>query len=98
MGNHLIDLTGPEFNGDTWTRSWTYGTYAGKTTFYEDMLTRAFMLSKPNICDPIKSSAAFALSGSYPTQTCTRYDSATGEYTVSMEDFAFREASDPVAN
>jgi hypothetical protein len=95
MGNHLIDLTGPEFNGEEWQRNFIFGVYDGKITFYEEMLTRAYLLSRPDRCNPIKSPPAVGLSGYYPTQSCIRYDSATDEYTVSMEEFTFREASDP---
>ncbi len=95
MGNHLVDLTGPEFNGEQWERNFIFGMYNGKITFYEEMLTRAYLLSQPNACNPIKSPPAVGRSGFYPTQSCIRHDSATGEYTVSMEEFVFREASDP---
>jgi len=30
MGNHLLDLTGPEFNKQPFTRTWIYGAYDGK--------------------------------------------------------------------
>jgi hypothetical protein len=30
MVNHLIDLTGPEFNRQSFTRSWIYGVYGGQ--------------------------------------------------------------------
>ncbi len=95
MGNHLIDLTGPEFNGEEWKRNFIFGVYDGKITFYEEMLTQAYLLSQPDACNEIKSPAAVGLSGYYPTQSCIRYDSATDEYTVSMEDFTYREASSP---
>jgi hypothetical protein len=95
MGNHLVDLTGPEFNGEEWKRSWIFGVYDGKVTFYEEMLSLAFMLSQPNECHPIKSPPAVERSGLYPTESCVRYDSGTGEYTVSMEGFSQREASPP---
>jgi len=94
MGNHLIDLTGPEFNKQPFTRSWIYGVYGGKVIFYEEMVTRAHMLSKPNTCTPIKSPKAVDTRGYYPTASCIRHDPATGEYTVSMEGFVLREASD----
>lgn len=97
MGNHLIDLAGPEFNGGVWERSFVFGIYDGKVTFYEEMLTMAYLLSQPDSCNPIKSPPAVGLSGYYPTQSCIRYDSATGEYTVSMEGFEFRQASQPGA-
>jgi len=95
MGNHLIDLTGPEFNGEEWKRNWIFGVYDGEITFYEEMVTRAHLLSQPNVCNPIKSAPAVGLSGFYPSQSCIRYDGASGEYTVSMEEFTYREASDP---
>jgi hypothetical protein len=95
MGNHLVDLTGPEFNGEEWKRSWIFGVYDGEVTFYEEMLTRAFLLSQPDACYPIKSPPAVAQSGFYPTESCVRHDAETGEYTVSMEGFEFREASPP---
>jgi hypothetical protein len=93
MGNHLIDPTSPEFNGKTFTRTWIYGVYDGRVTFYEEMLTREYMLSRPTACFPIKSPAAVGVAGYYPTQSCTRYHAPTNEYTVSLERFARREAS-----
>ena len=95
MGNHLIDLTGPEFNGEKWEHNFIFGVYDGKITFYEEMLTREYLLSGRNACNPIKSPPAVGLSGFYPTQSCVGYDSASGELTVSMEEFVYREASEP---
>jgi hypothetical protein len=95
MGNHLIDLTGPEFNKQPFTRSWIFGAYRGKVIFYEEMVTRAVLLNKPQSCFPIKSPKAVAISGFYPTVSCLRHQAAMGETTVSMETFAFRAASPP---
>ena len=95
MGNHLIDLTGPEFNGEEWKRSWIFGTYDGEIIFYEEMLTRAVLLSHPDACYPIKSPPAVGIRGYYPTQSCIRFDPETGEYTVSMEAFELRESTAP---
>ena len=93
MGGHLRDRTDPVFNKQPFTRSWLFGAYDGKVIFYEDMVTRAFLLSKPDTCDPIKSPKGVALSGFYPTVSCVRHDPKTGEYTVSLEKFILREAS-----
>jgi hypothetical protein len=95
MGNHLIDLTGPEFNKQPFTRSWIYGVYGGKVIFYEEMVTRAVLLNKPQSCSPIRSPKAVATSGFYPTVSCLRHNAGTGETTVSLETFAFRAASPP---
>lgn len=97
MGNHLIDVGGPEFKGEKWKRSWIYGVYDGRVIFYEEMVDRAFMLSKPNACYPIPQAEAVAVTGYYPTQTCTRYVPSKDAYTVSMEDFQLRQASAPTA-
>ncbi len=97
MGNHLIDLTGPEFNKQPFTRSWIYGIYDGRVIFYEEMVTRAHILAKPDACTPIKAPAAVAVAGYYPTVSCIRHDAASGEYTVSMERFVRRDASPPQA-
>lgn len=95
MGNHLIDLTGPEFNGGKWERNWIYGVYDGRITFYEEMLTLDYLKSRPDKCHAIKTPPAVAVSGFYPTQSCVRHDAASGDYLVSMEGFTYREASDP---
>ncbi|HSE94539.1 MAG TPA: hypothetical protein VLD61_01525 [Methylomirabilota bacterium] len=95
MGNHLIDVTSPEFHGQPFTRSWIFGVYDGKITFYEEMVTRAVLLSKPSTCFPIKSPPAVERRGLYPTRSCLRHDARTGEYTISMEAFVLREAQAP---
>ena len=94
MGNHLIDVTGPEFNQKPFTHSWIYGVYDGHVIFYEQMVSRAYLLGQPNSCTPIKSPAAVALAGFYPTLSCMRSTPA-GDVTVSMEGFVFRNASPP---
>ena len=95
MGNHLIDMTGPEFSKQPFTRTWIFGAYDGKITFYEEMVTRAFLLGKPSTCFPIKSPPAVGVRGFYPTVSCLRHDARTGEYTVSMEKFVLRETQPP---
>jgi hypothetical protein len=96
MGLHWYDPTTPEFRKlQVFTLSWLYGAYDGKVTFYEDMVTRAFLLSKPSTCFPIKAPPAVGLSGFYPTVSCVRHSATAAEYTVSLEQFIFRKASDP---
>jgi hypothetical protein len=66
-------------------------------TFYEEMLTRDYLASRPNRCNPIKQPAAVAVSGYYPTQSCVRFDASRNEHTVSLEQFQHREASPPAS-
>jgi hypothetical protein len=95
MGNHLIDPAAPEFQGEPFKRHWIYGIYDGRVIFYEEMVARDYLRTRPDLCFAIKMPDAVALTGYYPTRSCVRYGQATNEYTVSMEDFVMRTASPP---
>ena len=64
MGNNLIDVSGAEFQGEPFTRSWIYGVYGGRVIFYEEMVTLAFLqagqtavrLSRPRRPSPAAAS------------------------------------------
>ena len=58
------------------THTWIYGAYDGRVTFYEEMLTLAYLKSRPKECVPIKTTLAVALTGYYPTKSCIRYVNA----------------------
>lgn len=94
MGNHLIDSKAPELApGGKFTHTFIYGAYDGQITFYEPMITHAYLLSGPNTCVPIKQPNAWATDGHYPTTYCMRYSQRDGRYTVSLEGFVRRPAN-----
>lgn len=93
MGNHLIDATSPELHGEPFTRSWIYGAYDGRITFYEEMVTTDYLLSRPDTCFSIKQPSAVEVAGYYPTESCLRYDEAADAYTVALESFVHRDAT-----
>jgi hypothetical protein len=97
MGSHLVDTTGPEFSGTPFTRTWIYGVYDGRITFYEEMVALEYMLSKPNVCSKFKTADAVEQTGYYPTESCVRYDAASDTYNVTLEKFVLRERSEPTA-
>ncbi|MGH7674095.1 MAG: hypothetical protein ACREMV_02390, partial [Gemmatimonadales bacterium] len=82
-----------EFNGKPFTRTWIYGSYDGRVTFYEEMVALDYLKSKPDVCNPIKATPAVAAAGYYPTTSCLRYDARADVYTVSLEGFVRREAT-----
>ena len=95
MGNHLIDSKTPELakeNPTPFTHTWIFGAYDGQVTFYEPMITRDFLLGKPNGCTPIKQPKAWAQAGYYPTRYCIRYSGKHDNYTVSLEGLMQRQA------
>jgi hypothetical protein len=95
MGNHLIDSKTPELapDGPPFTHTFIFGAYDGNVTFYEPMITHAFLASRPDICVPIKQPQAWAIAGHYPTTYCIRHLEGEGRFTVSLEDFVPRPAS-----
>lgn len=95
MGNHLIDSKSPELaeSGPPFTHTFIYGAYDGHITFYEPMITRAYLESRPDICTAIKLPQAWELSGYYPTEYCIRHHDDEDRYTVSLEGFRPRNAN-----
>jgi hypothetical protein len=95
MGNHLVNSKAPELakGGPKFSHTFIFGAYDGHITFYEPMITRAYLASAPNMCASIKQPAAWAVAGSYPTTYCIRYSDRTGRYTVSLENFVKRAAN-----
>ena len=98
MGNHLIDPTGPEFNGERFTHTFIYGTWDDETTFYEPMITYEWLTglgdgSRASGCHEMKLPQAWQQSGWYPTQYCIRHLDNRDETAVSLEGFTYRHAS-----
>ena len=95
MGNHLIDSKSPELvtAGTVFTHTFIFGAYDGHITFYEPMITQAYLVSRPDLCVPIKQPQSWEIEGHYPTTYCIRYLANDDSYTVSLEDFVHRPAS-----
>ncbi len=89
-GNHLVDLTSPEWNGQPFTWTWIYGAYDGRLTFWEPMIANSYFETKPSVCNDLKLPTYYSESGYYPTKFCTRYRPALKDYTVSLEGFVYR--------
>ena len=94
MGNHLIDSKAPELapGGPPFTYTFIYGAYDGHITFFEPMITRDFLASRPDMCAELKLPQAWEVPGNYPRKYCIRYHAGDGRYTVSLEDFVLRSA------
>lgn len=95
MGNHLIDSKSPELakGGPPFTRTFIYGAFDGQITFYEPMITHAYLASKPTVCADLKLPQAWQVAGAYPTRYCIRHHDGERRYTVSLESFVDRSAN-----
>jgi len=95
MGNHLIDSKDPELADPSlgFSRTFIYGTYAGRMIFLEPMVSHAYLSSRPDACTPIKAPQAWPTTAYYPTSYCVRYTPKTQTYRITLEGLLLREAS-----
>jgi hypothetical protein len=90
MGKHWSDVTSKEFNGQPFDYTFIYGSYNGKFTFYEPMVTLAFFQSKKSFSAVIKQAAKVERQGYYPTMYSVAYDAAKKMYTIKLEKLILR--------
>lgn len=95
MGNHLINTAAPELAPEPapFAHTFIYGAYDGRITFLEPMVTRSFLLGRPNVCAPIPQPAAWETQGRYPTEYCIRYLPNEAAVTISLEGFVGMNAA-----
>lgn len=92
MGMHWVRPDFPEFHGHPFTQSLIYGSYNGRISFIEPMITRAFFLAKTNVDQPIYQPKAFQVSGYYPIRYSITYDATRHLYTVALVGLTYRQA------
>lgn len=91
MGKHWADVTSPEFNGQPFSKTFVYGTYDGRVTFYEPMVTKAYIESGATSNTPIRQPQYFSPGNTYyPTQYNVYTDGSTGKHYISMSKFVLR--------
>jgi hypothetical protein len=104
MGVHWIDPRSPELqkvlgNPEAWkpfTSTFIYGSWNGKFTFFEPMITRAHILSKSEAgaesdqVTNIEVPARQAVAGYYPSAYRIQWDGQAREYRISLTNLAWR--------
>jgi hypothetical protein len=94
MGTHWVDITSPELapmNPATFTQTFIYGTYDGKLSFYEPMVTLDFLKKTTSFERPIPQPAKFKIAGYYPTiMRIVKEGTLTN---IILDDFVYRQAS-----
>ena len=85
MGVHWIDTNQRLIPGQyELTSILLNGSWNGRYTFLEPMVSRDFLLTKPALTEEIKQPRAFQKTGSYPTTYQIRYDPAAKEYSIAL--------------
>lgn len=91
MGAHWVDVTSGEFNGQPFTQTFIYGSYDGKVTFYEPMITLDFLKQNSNFERSVPQPAKVQKTGWYPTKLrVVKHDAVTD---IILDGFVFRTQS-----
>jgi len=91
MGTHWVDVTTPELHGQPFTQTFLYGSYDGKVTFYEPMITKAFLDANADFERAIPQPVKYKVSGYFPTTMQVKKES--GVLNVILKGFVYRQAS-----
>lgn len=89
MGVHWADATSGEMNGEEFTQTFLYGSYDGKVTFYEPMITKAFIDANTSFSRNFGVPTKFAQDGYYPTKM--KIEKENGAVSVVLEGFVYRK-------
>ena len=95
MGAHWLDSQAPELHGETFTRTFIYGSHNGEFIFHEPMFTVAYLNELKQMEEPfesieIKQPEAYQKTGYYPMQYSFTYNPAPGEYIISLDNLVFQ--------
>lgn len=94
MGAHWINpATAPEVRGEKFVSTFIYGTYNGKTSFWEPMITKEFLESKPDFTQAIQPPKAFDATGYYPNSYSVKYNADRKEISISLDDLQLQKAA-----
>lgn len=90
MGNHWIDVFSGELNGETFTETFLFGSYDGKVSFLEPMITKDYIDEKLGTFEKeIKQPAVYELTGKYyPTKFGVK--KVNGDYRFYLSGFVKR--------
>ena len=91
MGTHWVDVTSGEFNGQQFTQTFIHGSYDGKVTFWEPMITLEFLKNNSNYERSLPQPAKFQKTGYYPTKLrVVKHDGVTE---IILDGFVYRTQS-----
>lgn len=69
------------------------GSWDGKYTFIEPMITKAWLLTKSSVHEKVKQPHAYQRTGYFPTTYSVHYDDTLDEYVISLGGMVMHQAS-----
>lgn len=91
MGMHWVNPASPELHGEPFTQTLLVGSWDGKRTFIEPMITRAYLESKPSFAAQIPAIRRYGAPGYYPTGYSIRWDAQAGEWRIALTGLVKRD-------
>lgn len=102
MGLHWVDVRSPELQlllgpmGDPgryqpFTRTFIYGSWNGRFTFLEPMITRDYLLTRPDEIIPVSQPTRYPEPGWYPDAYRITYDAQAKEYRIGLVGLSRRD-------
>jgi hypothetical protein len=107
MGVHWVDMRSPELQKmlgkpEAWqpfTTTFIYGSWAGRFTFLEPMITRAYILAKKDETDPalrdevipVSAPRQYGQPGYYPNAYRIAWDAKAKEYRIGLTGLTWRD-------
>lgn len=95
MGTHYADMSSDQLKPGNFTNIFLIGVHDGSIIFWEPMITREYLLTKPNFHADIPQPEAYPVSGYYPTAYSVVYDEKHKEFDISLDGLKLRVASYP---
>ena len=96
MGAHWIDVTSPEFNGETFTHTFIWGSYSGYFIFWEPMITTAYLSSlEPMETETfdVPQPSEYQKNGWYPMKYSITHSTRPDEYIIALTDLVYHEGT-----
>lgn len=90
MGAHWIDPASHEFHGETFDTTFIYGTWQGGVIFWEPMITKAYLESRPDVVIDVAIPARVESPGWYPSSYRVAFDAEAKEYRIALVGFSER--------
>lgn len=95
MGSHYADMTSSQLKPGNFSNIFLIGAHGGNILFWEPMITKAYLETKPNFTTGLKLPESYPVSGYYPTAYSIIYNQKRKEFDISLDGLAFRLASYP---
>jgi hypothetical protein len=97
MGVHWVDVRSPELQGmlgnpgdyQPFDVTFIYGSWNGRFTFLEPMITREFLLTQPDEVRAVSQPGAYPEPGWYPAAYRISYDAQAREYRIALTQLAW---------